>query len=459
MLDIKRFEEVFGIDETNNTRKNSLQDNIKVFPFTTNKDIVDDFYLVLGAIIRNIAQMAAIKTKITTDDIENIVAKIKSFLDEDCDVSDADIQSIIKDIYFSDGVLKKNSSVLLKYAESNNNASKVAAFLQDVLLQDKEALINKIGDNEIQNVLDKIFYKALPKLEHAIKTDSNYYNLCPAITKVFQEDFEFLINDKEFSIDNLVKLLEFYYFTYTSQALLKLNHRMNGEKNQIEEVYFALDWEKISTLRKCVDSGYKLLVNAFNASFMNVVLLQIINCWEKEDERRLDYIELKEYLNGLSNDDRTAYKTVLLQIFETYKESIKPEGKAFTSEVSQDNEINEIVDCFFEYIKFQVAYSERKAPAKRYTKEFKEYTESAFVKFRGKLGQSFNLTDDYLIFITKICLKNAERMRLIELFKELEKRGIFFDTTSKDCIVKFYERLNILEKKSDSGVVQYVKRI
>ena len=59
--------------------------------------------------------------------------------------------------------------------------------------------------------------------------------------------------------------------------------------------------------------------------------------------------------------------------------------------------------------------------------------------------------------MTKVTIGANEKMRLNDLFKGFEQRGLYFDNTSKDCIVEFYERLNLIEKKSDSGDAQYVK--
>ena len=54
-------------------------------------------------------------------------------------------------------------------------------------------------------------------------------------------------------------------------------------------------------------------------------------------------------------------------------------------------------------------------------------------------------------------------MRLVafrkRLFKEYEKRGIYLDGTSKEYLQEFFTKLNLIDKKSDSGDAQYVKRI
>ena len=70
-----------------------------------------------------------------------------------------------------------------------------------------------------------------------------------------------------------------------------------------------------------------------------------------------------------------------------------------------------------------------------------------------------NLTEETLIFLTKLCIKNQEQMRLNDVFDEFERRGVFLDSYSKEQVAGYYEKLNLIEKKSDSGDAKYVKRI
>ena len=67
--------------------------------------------------------------------------------------------------------------------------------------------------------------------------------------------------------------------------------------------------------------------------------------------------------------------------------------------------------------------------------------------------------NDDLILMTKICINNNERIKLKILFEEFELRGLFFDRDSKTKIIQLYEKLNLLEKKSDSGDAQYVRSV
>ena len=70
-----------------------------------------------------------------------------------------------------------------------------------------------------------------------------------------------------------------------------------------------------------------------------------------------------------------------------------------------------------------------------------------------------NLSEKTLIFLTKICVKDLEVLRLNDVFKEFEHRGVFLDNLSKEQAALYFEKLNLIEKKSDSGDAKYVKRI
>ena len=69
------------------------------------------------------------------------------------------------------------------------------------------------------------------------------------------------------------------------------------------------------------------------------------------------------------------------------------------------------------------------------------------------------MTEEDIILMTKICIGDNGRMKLNKLFNEFEVRGISFDRDSKTKIVQLYEKLNLLEKKSDSGDAQYVRSV
>ena len=89
----------------------------------------------------------------------------------------------------------------------------------------------------------------------------------------------------------------------------------------------------------------------------------------------------------------------------------------------------------------------------------KKFVEANFGKRRGSLGYCLNLNEEDIILLTKLCIKDQGRLKLSVLFDKFEERGISFDRDSRIKIIGLYEKLNLLEKKSDSGDAQYVRSI
>lgn len=91
--------------------------------------------------------------------------------------------------------------------------------------------------------------------------------------------------------------------------------------------------------------------------------------------------------------------------------------------------------------------------------KFFEKLALGFLKNRGRSGRVLNISEELLIFLTKICIKDKEQIRLVDLFSEFERRGVFLDNSSKNAVSEYYEKLNVIEKKSDSGDAKYVRKI
>ena len=69
-----------------------------------------------------------------------------------------------------------------------------------------------------------------------------------------------------------------------------------------------------------------------------------------------------------------------------------------------------------------------------------------------------NMTQEMLLMITAVCIKE-DKITLKDLFKEYERRGLFLDSYSQVEVIDLLGKLNLIDKKSDSGDAQYVKSI
>lgn len=63
-----------------------------------------------------------------------------------------------------------------------------------------------------------------------------------------------------------------------------------------------------------------------------------------------------------------------------------------------------------------------------------------------------------LLMLTTLCVKD-KKIKINQLFREYEKRGVFFDRYSREEVKIFLNNLNLIDKKSDGGDAEYVRPV
>lgn len=372
------------------------------------------------------------------------------------------LSQIVKHLYFNDqGELVRFSNKAILYTNANTNDKKIAQFLFDVLHQDiNSEEVKAIFEEDADNVLDSLMYELLPDLDQKSKYEQSYIGLVPYVSKMFIKDFQFLLKDKECFQKYLKNLLSYYYFFYISQLSLKYGQMFKADYNKVEELFFTVEWEKMSKSRNGYDFGWKKLEPHVRKLFSHSKLLEMINQDDADKhtpDENADYRRIAEELREIK---QTNFGEDIKYLIDTYKRNITDctfEKVAY--EQVYDEEILNDIKYLFECIDMQFRESDRSRAYTGYSNWFVEFCKKNILKNRRSLGYTLNLTEEDIIFLTKICIKKEEKMKLKDLFKEFEHRGIMLDQKTKQEINEYYEKLNLIEKKSDSGDAQYVKGI
>lgn len=440
-----------------NSYKHNTSNVFKLFPFTTKDKGLKDFSNIIGPFIRAIFDFEKSSDVL----FENIIEKVCEEIDIEGDLKQSFI-GIVKDIYFNgDGKLKCSKLGTFQYSENTKNEIKIADYLVSVLCDKeriKNALMKKIDNSS--NALDMVIERNLPEL--AKKEDDSiveYYNLNPKIKSIFTNDMVYLINGNIFDMDEIVNLLSYYYFFYTSQTILKINDFFETKK-EIYEVYFCLNWEKTSQNRPCYKFGWNQIDRKLETMFSHAILLDMLNNFFIENEKT----ELYDYL-GLANLYHEFNESKRIEMFEEIKQ-LRKKYRTYISDFNFDNidnveygDVNSLIRAFYHDIFSQFMGSGRKSANHAYQSGFREFTKNNFLQSRGKSGLMLSLSEEQIVLFTKVIIKNKDKMQLKILFKEFENRGIFLDNITKECLVEFYDKLGLIEKKSDSGDAKYVKGI
>lgn len=277
------------------------------------------------------------------------------------------------------------------------------------------------------------------------------------IQKRFKSDFYFVLESGMTSLEDFANLLSIYYFYYVSQTCIILDQFCAGKRNGEEKLYYALDWEKVSKNRKCCEEGWNKLQDSINHMFSHAITLEILN--QTDGDEMLDYISLGELAKSSSFIDEEIAREV--EKAETLYCSYVGDFKGFSdiSYKEAGSKTETAIIHLYRCVEDQFSKTDRRRANQFYNEKFSEFCKERWVKNRKKSGLVLNLTERDVIFLTKICLRNEEKIRLIDLFREYEQRGIYLDNTSKEYLQEFFTKLNLIDKKSDSGEAQYVRRI
>ena len=460
----EEFKNNFSWKSTDVTSADSLRiahtqdQRFKLFPYKANgkSPIVTDTKEVVGDFIKT-----ALKAESKDTDFSKLIKKVEDEVAIEQENMNS-LFSIIRMMFYNEGKFISDNIGMYAYKGSSDNKSveRLAKFLNDVLKVDQDIVhaITEAQKKYPYNALEELVIQcldAVPSKDN--QTEPGYYVVFEDAGKQFKKDFIFMLNSGMTGSDDFADLLALYYLYYTSQTCIVLDHFGSGNRDERTPLYFALDWEKVSANRECCKGGWKILQENVKHIFSHAVTLELLNQTDDPDEM-LDYIRFSELVeNGTFDDLETAAE--IRKIEKIYTDAVGDYKNFYQiPAMNGKNETDVAIRRLFSCVHTQFI-NKRKSANDKYVNKLIEFYRSRWLKNRKKSGLVFNLTERDIIFLTKLSIQNEERIRLIDLFKEYEKRGVYLDNSSKILLQEFFTKLNMLDKKSDSGDAQYVKRI
>lgn len=456
---------------------------IKLLPFKTNpsgdsfSDDFKSFQGVIGELFRilnsknqvangknNSLSKLDLKEKIIEAALKKVVTEHK-----------AEFENVLNKLFFNEdhGLIKFNIKTLsyMNFINTNNAIKEVSKFIFDIYLADinNDLIIREDADNE--NLLHQLVIKCLPQLSD-INTKSKitgYFNLFHEIKEQFDRDFKFLSSNNNLFLKHIEDFFKYYYFHYLNQLILDLKDFGRGTA-KVKPIHYTMDWETLSETRLSSQGiGWKQLNKCSESVFAHVNTLELLNYILVDGNSLKDYRKIFEKISTFNNEEKENFQQCLDELINFYSKSISglDTGKSWedcdrllelslVNEIFNDNIHKSIYILWFR-IKYQFENSSRSKPYSNYSKWYTHFGKVNYTKQRGRLGNTMVLSQELLLFLTRICIGLEDKIRLKTLWERFKDRGIVFDESSKLEITKLFEKINLIEKKSDSGDAQYVK--
>ena len=344
----------------------------------------------------------------------------------------------------------------LSDGKESTGEKKISKFLNEIFFKnvDLESFFNGNNSNFSSNILIEFIISNLNDLSD--KTESDFYKSPKSLNKVLEvieEDFNFLLNHEDFLLNNFDLIVAYYLYFYFIQFTLKSFYSINNDvhiSDDIENTYFLLDWETVSVNRLSISSGYKRVGEYLKELMIKIDLSEHLNILFGTENILLP--EFLSYFENLGDDEQEEFIKYFKYLIRDVRIAEKLE------EINLPNDFISLINIYYRTLKESNSISTRAGPLSRYPKTIENLGKKYFLKRRGRYGYMFNIDQEMLMIITSLCIKE-EKIKLTELYSEYERRGLFFDQESINRINELLNNLKYIDKKSDSGGIQYVKSI
>lgn len=386
--------------------------------------------------------------------------------------------TIVNSMFFNGDELVKFSPLSQAYLfwkKRDPGLENIADFIYEVFVSDDIVSDWTTQAGFSENIFQQLINSSLPPLEPVRSKKKKktavtelYRIQNPEIRSLFEKDFRYLYaKDKQSFLKESDQLFKFYYFLYVTQLGISLNNFFS-DNGEMKPLYFTLESETVSENRRTVKQGWKMIEPKLMNLMSHSVALDILNRLELNGEYGYNYCELKSVIEGFSAERRQDLLNLIDELIAFYIIAVKPEKKMwdeFGPELERIQksllytDVEKKIVEFFQRIEFQFEYSSRKSKRKSFSNWFIFFCKENFLKNRGRNGFTLNLSHEMLIFLTRICIGDRSKIRLNDLMNSFQERGIYFDETTKKAVIDVYEKINVIEKKSDSGDAQYIRQI
>lgn len=466
LLPDKIFDEkqVIALDKTRTKIARRQTANFyKLFPFTTSqsdsiKGALNEWENEFGTFARRIAQQELATKSFNTEHVmESLLDQTETNPGNEDEVHAFYTDLIVK----SNGGLNVTHPSMYKYIQGNSATKrKLGTYLADLTYQALDA--NELDEvraifetTEHETLLDKMIVRLLPKLKDR-KFEKEYALQSAQPMKLLSEDLTYLSKHPQYFLKEANSLMKYYLHFVVSQTTIKINGFEMSKWDHPTNLFYTLSPETtVTSRRKTINSGMSLLASASENLFAHELTLAQLSCntcnetLNDSKSRIMTYDELFNQFNELTSEAQNQFlEDVDAQSMRILQYS------GLNQDLKKSETFNEAVKQLFSTMKMTTP----EAAQKRYGDQVKNIANSQFTKRRGRLGYVLSLNQEMLILLSAVSCKE-DRITFVELLDRLRQRGVNFDNESATAFLLMLEKINVIDKKSDSGEAQYVKPI
>lgn len=366
-------------------------------------------------------------------------------------LSDASVLSDLEQMYFADETITKTApEFMLLHSQRKGNASTkhLIALFESFFRGRPTEVKFESGTNFIEQIFLDILNTNLQ--EASCETPEACY--LPFVAESFHRDMLFLSKHADYFLDQLASCIELYTFIYCSQLGLNIRNWTSGETPQSKPLYFILDTEKASSERSnLVSFGYQSVARPMAEVFPTLSMLEHFNNDASRPREPL-WAFAKAVQDASLDEQQDAFVSL-----KSFAEKFREERKLTPTPQPPSNAIDAMQQVVTYGVKQFAEGTGRHRVQMQYMEVFDKEVAKNFINNRKRAGKVLVINQDFLLLLTNLSIADRKSVRFQELLVEFQSRGFYFDKTSQQALINFYERVGNVDRMSDSGDAVYVR--
>lgn len=409
-------------------------------------------------------------TKPIVDFDESVIKPVTDYLLNQCQMPSSQVSEFItmmKDIMFVNGNLNITDSTFLKYLplvpnderisdkdrkKYNDGQRKLANYLFSMMSDD----IQHSSHDIIQNLFTKILQEALSNhCGTSGDVKARDYVVLPYIKISFENDLKWMLEQEEtVKVKYLHLFLHFYACYAVMQAIVMISSKRLEKALKPASFYYILNSEKASVNHDAVIRGwsYQIPKTSLDKLYGKSQALDILNSVLGGNVGFYNDIMVK--LKETDFEDNRTLCNELLRIFQDDKHKMFSGRKSEDGSIEKE-EIN--VQSYEDFVSILEHLCTGLQSPSYISRMRKKVIDLMSVRFlQSRRGNFVLVLDNEMLTFLIALFTKSKKTKLEDMYKLFNSYGIYFNRGSRIAIEEYLLKLNLLDRKSDSGEAQYV---
>ena len=308
----------------------------------------------------------------------------------------------------------------------------------------------------------EVVNECLQKDSFGGSTKRDSYYVLPFIKDQFADDVKWLLKQNNNVIVKYLPLMLYFYASYSLMQTLMFMNKANWQYSidKPRPITFMLSSERASEGQAAVKRGWSA-TDHLPETFLNKLsayaqTLDIINSMFEDEDELMTFQEILERFSEMEfTEEAKAICENVLNTYQDYKYDLLDGRDTEPHPIADKKEID--INSYEEFVNLLLdrclTYQSKDYPRMKIAL----YSLVNIKLFEKRRDCSVLVFDDEMLLFLVAMMAKDDRIRMEDLYKRFRDYGIEFSFQTKNAISDYLLKLNLLERKSDSGEAQYVR--